>query len=71
MLTMKNINKNWHRYVPFILLDIILTQWRRKAASTEALDLLHRAMHMVTYQRIAMAIKTVSKVGVCFYQCFI
>ncbi len=32
-------------------------------ASSEALDLLHQAMRAVTYRRIAMAIKTASKVG--------
>jgi hypothetical protein len=71
MLTMKNINKNRHRYVPLILLDIKLAQWWRPVVSNEALDLLHRAMHVVTYQHIAMAIKTASKVGVCFRLCFV
>jgi hypothetical protein len=41
----------------FVLLDIILAQWWHPVASSEALDLLHRAMHTVTYPRIAMAIK--------------
>ncbi len=35
-------------------------------ASSEALDLLYWAMHAVLYQRIAMAIRTASKVGVIF-----
>jgi hypothetical protein len=38
-------------------------------ASSEALDLLHWAMHAVTYRRITMAIKTASKVGVFFCCC--
>ncbi len=42
-------------------------------ASSEALDLLHRAMCAVTYQRIAMAIKMASFAGVfvdcCLYAC--
>jgi hypothetical protein len=37
---------------------LILAQWRRPVASSEALDLLHWAMRAVTYRRIAMAIKT-------------
>jgi hypothetical protein len=46
-----------------MLLDIILARWRRPVASSGALDLIHQAMHAVTYRRIAMAIKTASKVG--------
>jgi hypothetical protein len=34
-------------------------------ASSEALDLLHWAMHAVMYRRIAMAIKTASFAGIC------
>jgi hypothetical protein len=56
-----------------MLSNIILAQWRRPVASSEALDLLHQAMHAVTYQRIAMAIKMASKVGVfvdcCLFAC--
>jgi hypothetical protein len=66
VLTTKNINKNWHLYVPFMLLDIILTKWRHPVASSEALDLLHRAMCAVMHRHIAIAIKTASKVGVFF-----
>jgi hypothetical protein len=51
-----------------MLLDIILAQWRHPVASSEALDLLHRAMHMVTYRGIAMAIKMASFVGI-FVNC--
>jgi hypothetical protein len=60
-------------HVPFMLLDIILAQWQRPVSSSEALDILHQAMHAVTYRRIAMAIKTASKVGVfvdcCLFAC--
>ena len=42
-------------------------------ASSEALDLLHWAMHAVLYPRITMAIKTASFVGVfvdcCLFAC--
>ncbi len=54
----ENIEKKHRSHVQFMLSDIILTQWQRPVASSEALDLLHWAMHMVTYRRIAMAIKT-------------
>ena len=54
-----------------MLLDIILAQWRHPVASSEALDLLHRAMHAVTYGRIAMAIKMASFVGVFVDCCLI
>ncbi len=53
----ENIKKR-RSHVQFMLLDIILAQWRRLVASSEALDLLHWVMHAVTYRRIAMAIKT-------------
>ena len=49
-----------------MLSDIILTRWQRPVASSKALDLLHRAMHAITYRRIAMAIKTATFLGV-FY----
>ncbi len=70
VLTLKNIEKNQHSYVPFMLLTTILSQWRHPVASSEALDLLHRAIHAVLCQRIAMAIKTASKVGV-FVDCYL
>jgi hypothetical protein len=53
----ENIKKNVIAMSGFILLDIILVRWRCPVASSEALDLLHRAMRVVTYRRIAMAIK--------------
>jgi hypothetical protein len=56
-----------------MLLGIILAQWWQPVASSEALDLLHQAMCMVTYQRIAMAIVMASFAGVfvhcCLYAC--
>ncbi len=56
-----------------MLLVIILAQWQRPEASSKAVDLLHQAMHVVMYRRIAMAIKTASFVGVfvdcCLFAC--
>ncbi len=56
-----------------MLSDMILAQWQRPVASSEALDLLHQMMHAITYQRIAMAIKTASFVGIfvdcCLFAC--
>ncbi len=64
---------NQRSHVPFILLDIILAQWWCPVASSEALDLLHRAMQVVTYLCISMAIETASFVGVfvdcCLFAC--
>ena len=51
-----------------MLLDIILAQWQRPVASSEALDLLHWAMCAVTYRHIAMAINTATFLGV-FVDC--
>ncbi len=69
----ENIKKKHHSPVRFMLSDIILAQWQQPVASIEALDLLHWAMHAVTYRRIAMAIKTASCVGVfvdcCMFAC--
>ena len=70
---MKNTKKNWRSHVPFILLAAILPQWHRPVASSEALDLLHWEIRAVLHRRIAMAIKTASKVGVfvdcCLFAC--
>ncbi len=65
----ENIEKNRRSHVQFMLLDIILARWRRPVTFSEALDLLHWAMHAVTYQHIAMAIKMTSFVGVFVYCC--
>jgi hypothetical protein len=69
----ENIKKNCHIHVNFILLDMILAQWRRPVASSEALDLLHWTICAVTYRRIAMVIKTACFLGVfvdcCLFAC--
>ncbi len=56
-----------------MLLGIILTRWRHPVASSEAPDPLHRAMCVVTYRRIAKAIKMASFAGgfvdCCLYAC--
>ncbi len=70
---MKTSKKKRPSHVRTKLLGIILTRWRWPVASSEALDLLHRAMHAVTYRRIAMAIKMTSFAGefvdCCLYAC--
>ena len=69
----ENIKKKHCNHVHTMLLGIILAQWQRPVASSEALDLLHRAMHAVAYRRIAMAIKTATFLGVivdcCLFAC--
>jgi hypothetical protein len=69
----ENIEKNHRSHVQFMLSDIIQAQWQRPVASSEALDLLHRAMCTVTYWHIAMAIKTATFLGVfvdcCLFAC--
>jgi hypothetical protein len=69
----ENIEKNRRSHVRFMLSNIILARWQRSVAFSEALDLLHWAMHAVTYQRIAMAIKTATFLGVfvdcCLFAC--
>ncbi len=50
------------------LLAAILAQWWHLVASNKALNLLHWAMCVVTYRRIAMAIKMASFLGV-FVDC--
>ena len=37
-----------------------LARWRHPVASSEALDVLHRAMHLASYRCIAMAIEIAS-----------
>jgi hypothetical protein len=54
-----------------LLLAIILAQWRRPMASSEALDLLHWAMHVVLYRHTATAIKMTGTVGACFHCCYV
>ncbi len=69
----ENIEKNRRSHVRFMLSDIILARWQRPVASSKDLDLLHWAMHTVTYRRIAMAIKKATFLGVfvncCLFAC--
>ncbi len=69
----KKLVKNWHMHDGLQLLAAILARWRHLVASNKALNLLHWAMCAVTYQRIAMAIKTASILGVfvdcCLFVC--
>ncbi len=66
-------HKNWHMHDQLQLLAAILARWRRLVASNKALNLLHWAMCAVRYQRIPMAIKTASFLGVfvdfCLFAC--
>jgi hypothetical protein len=64
----ENIEKKRLIHVRTMLSGIALAQWQRPVASSEALDLLHWAMHAVTYRRIAMAIKMAIFAGV-FVDC--
>jgi hypothetical protein len=43
-----------------------LAQWRHPVASSEALDVLHRAMHLASYRCIAMAIEIAIDSPACF-----
>ncbi len=64
-------HKKKHRsHVPFMISDIILAQCWHPVASSKALDLLHWVMRMVTYRRIAMAIKMARFLGV-FVDCWL
>jgi hypothetical protein len=70
---MKKLVKNRHMRYRLQLSAAILARWQRLVASNKALNLLHWAMCTVTYQRIAMAIKTASFLGVfvdcCLFAC--
>ncbi len=46
----ENIKKKRHSHVRTMLSGIILARWQHPVASSEALDLLHRVMHAVTYR---------------------
>jgi hypothetical protein len=65
---MKKLVKIRHMCDQLQLSAAILAQWQRPVASNKALNLLHWAMCAVTYQRIAMTIKTASVLGV-FVDC--
>jgi hypothetical protein len=70
---MKKLVKNRRMRDQLQLLAAILAQFQHLVASNKALNLLHRAMCTVTYQRIAMAIETASFLGVfvdcCLFAC--
>jgi hypothetical protein len=72
VLMMKTLKKR-RSYVRTMLSGVILAQWWHPVASIEALDLLHRAMHAVTYRHNAMAIKMAIFAHVfvdcCLYAC--
>ena len=48
----------------WVILERVLTRWWHLVASLKATNLLHWAILVVSYWRIAMAIETASKVGV-------
>ncbi len=70
---MKKLKTNQGRHDWLQLLAAILPQWRRLVVSDKALNLLHWAMCVVMYRRIAMAIETASCLGVfvdcCLFAC--
>jgi hypothetical protein len=66
---MKKLEKNRHMRDQLQLLAAILAQWWRPVASSEALDLLHGAMHAELYRCTATAIKMASKVAAIFLCC--
>jgi hypothetical protein len=53
-------NKNRCWCVGLLISEQRFAQWQHPVASSKALDLLHWAMHMVRYSRIAMVIGTTS-----------
>ncbi len=66
---MKNNAKNQHIDDRLMISDQILARWRHSVASSEALNLIHRAMREVYCWCIAMTIGMASKVGV-FFHCY-
>ncbi len=70
----ENIKKSILAMSSFILLDIILAQWRRPVASCKALDLLHWAMRAVLYWCTAAAMNMATFLGVfvdcCLFACY-
>ena len=53
-------NKNRCWCVRLLISEQRLAQWQHPVASSKALDILDWAMHMATYSRIAMVIRTTS-----------
>ncbi len=70
---MKKLKKNRHMHDQLQQLAAILAQWWCLVASNKALNLLHRAMCTVMYQRVTMAIKTATFLGAfvdcCLFAC--
>ncbi len=54
-----------------MLSEQVLARWLNPVASSEALNHLYWAMHVVSYRCITMAIEMASKVGVLFDCCFV
>jgi hypothetical protein len=63
---MKKLRKNWRSFDRNTLSEPILARWRRPVASIESLDIRHRAMRAVLYQRTTTAIEMASEVGAFF-----
>jgi len=51
------------RHVRLMLLEKVLAQWQRLVVFRKAMNLLHRAMHGVSYRCTATALETARKVG--------
>jgi hypothetical protein len=70
---MKKLKTNRHMRDRLQRSAAILARWWRLVASNKAPNLLHRAMCMVTYRRVAMAIKTATFLGAfvdcCLFAC--
>jgi hypothetical protein len=60
---MKKLGKNWLLRDPLILSAAILAQWWRSVASGVAMDPLHWAMRLVSYQRTITASEMDGKYG--------
>jgi hypothetical protein len=62
-MKMKKSTKTRRIHDKLLLLAAMLARWWRPVAFSEALDLLHWAMHAVLYRRTTNTIKMASKVG--------
>ena len=60
---MKKLGKHQCMRDRLLLLAAILARWRQPVASVVAPNLLYQVMRLVSYQRIAMAIKTTREYG--------
>jgi hypothetical protein len=67
---MKELKKNGIGMSDWCLSEWVLARWWHPVASSEALDLLYRAMRAVLYWRIAAAIEITSLFGTFFRRCF-